>query len=45
MHTITAAARIDIVIPRPTNLATFLYNDKIPAAGTFDQINSCTHAF
>jgi len=45
MHTITAAARIDIVIPRPTNLVTFLDNDKIPTTGTRDQINSCTHAF
>lgn len=36
MHTITAAARIDIVIPRPTNLATFLYNDEIPSTRTLD---------
>lgn len=36
MHTITAAARIDIVIPRPANLTTFLYNDEIPSTGTLD---------
>ena len=45
MPTIAAAARKDVVIPCPTNLIPFLYNDKVSAIGTSDHIDSCTHTF
>lgn len=41
-RTVTAATRVDIIIPSPSNLIALLNDDEVSTLATFDHVDSGT---
>lgn len=45
VHTVTAGTRVDVVVPRPSDLVAFLDDDEVPSSPTLDHFDSNTYSY